>query len=140
MLAHPRDDLSILVDAAAITVASGLEDPISSHAGRVILTPHFGEMATLMQMEKEDVAASQAEVAVKAAQRFGALIVLKSGRTVIAAPDGKTLEHRSESPGLGTGGSGGLDEQVTDDALRMTELRNFVSHLVLPTRSARGRG
>lgn len=33
----------------------------------------------------------------------------------------------------------GLDEQVTDAAARMTELRNFLSHLVLPTRSARGR-
>lgn len=34
----------------------------------------------------------------------------------------------------------GLDEQVTDEASRMTELRNFIAHLVLPTRSARGRG
>jgi GMP synthase (glutamine-hydrolysing) len=34
----------------------------------------------------------------------------------------------------------GLDEQVTDEALRMSELRNFIAHLVLPTRSARGRG
>ena len=33
----------------------------------------------------------------------------------------------------------GLDEQVTVEAQRMTELRNFISHLVLPTRSARGR-
>lgn len=33
----------------------------------------------------------------------------------------------------------GLDEQVTDEAQRMTELRNFITHLVLPTRSARGR-
>lgn len=106
MLAHHRDDLSILLDAAAITAADGLEGAISSHAGRVILTPHCGEMATLMQMEKGNVEASQAEVALKAAQRFGALIVLKSERTVIAAPDGTTLEYRSESPGLGTGGSG----------------------------------
>jgi GMP synthase (glutamine-hydrolysing) len=34
----------------------------------------------------------------------------------------------------------GLDDQVSDDAQRMTELRNFIVHLVLPTRSARGRG
>lgn len=33
----------------------------------------------------------------------------------------------------------GLNEQVTDDTARMTELRNFLTHLVLPTRSARGR-
>jgi GMP synthase (glutamine-hydrolysing) len=33
----------------------------------------------------------------------------------------------------------GLDEQVIDETKRMTELRNFIDHLVLPTRSARGR-
>jgi GMP synthase (glutamine-hydrolysing) len=33
----------------------------------------------------------------------------------------------------------GLDEQVINETKRMTELRNFIDHLVLPTRSARGR-
>ena len=33
----------------------------------------------------------------------------------------------------------GLDEQVTDPALRSREIRNFVERLVLPTRAARGR-
>ena len=33
----------------------------------------------------------------------------------------------------------GLDEQVTDEAARMTELRNFVAHLVRPCHAARGR-
>ncbi len=34
----------------------------------------------------------------------------------------------------------GLDEQVTDPALRTTELRNFIDRLVKPTMSERGRG
>ena len=34
----------------------------------------------------------------------------------------------------------GLDEQVTEPLKRMTELRNFLDRLVLPTRAARGRG
>jgi GMP synthase (glutamine-hydrolysing) len=33
----------------------------------------------------------------------------------------------------------GLDRQVTDPVLRTAEIRNFVEHLVLPTRSRRGR-
>jgi GMP synthase (glutamine-hydrolysing) len=33
----------------------------------------------------------------------------------------------------------GLNEQVTNESARMTELRNFLAHLVLPTCSARGR-
>ncbi|MFT8243225.1 type 1 glutamine amidotransferase [Roseomonas sp. BN140053] len=34
----------------------------------------------------------------------------------------------------------GLDRQVTDPVLRQAELRNFLRHLVAPTRAARGRG
>lgn len=34
----------------------------------------------------------------------------------------------------------GVDEQVTDAGARTTELRNFVEHLVRPTRARRGRG
>ncbi len=34
----------------------------------------------------------------------------------------------------------GLDPQVTDPARRSVEMRNFIEHLVLPTRSRRGRG
>jgi GMP synthase (glutamine-hydrolysing) len=34
----------------------------------------------------------------------------------------------------------GLDEQVTEERERVRELRNFIEHLALPTRSARGRG
>jgi GMP synthase (glutamine-hydrolysing) len=34
----------------------------------------------------------------------------------------------------------GLDEQVTEPHLRRAELRNFIAHLVRPTRAKRGRG
>ena len=106
LLAHPRDDLSILLDAAGVSSASGLEGVISRHGNRIVLTPHCGEMATLMDMEKNAVEEDQVRVAAQAAKRFNAIIVLKSVRTVIAAPDGQLLEYRSETPGLGTAGSG----------------------------------
>ncbi len=34
----------------------------------------------------------------------------------------------------------GIDEQVTDATLRQSELRNFISHLVNPTKASRSRG
>ncbi len=34
----------------------------------------------------------------------------------------------------------GLDRQVIDRGLRLTEIRNFIAHLVMPTRAGRGRG
>ncbi|MDB5738055.1 MAG: hypothetical protein JWO65_1723, partial [Sphingomonas bacterium] len=106
LLHHPRDDLSILLDAAAASSARGLEKVLSRHGGRVVLTPHCGEMASLMELEKKAVEQDQTAIAAQAATRFGAIVVLKSVRTVIAAPDGTLLEYHSDTPGLGTGGSG----------------------------------
>ena len=49
-----------------------------------------------------------------------------------------TLEHEPERRDLAW--RLGVDEQITDAALRQTEIRNFIEALVLPTRSRRGRG
>jgi len=34
----------------------------------------------------------------------------------------------------------GLDQQITDPALRQAELRNFIEHLARPARNGRGWG
>jgi len=106
LLALPRKGLSIILDAAAIGSASALREAIRAHEGRVILTPHFGEMAALSGRSEAEVAAAPAQLALAIARDFGAVIVLKNSRTVIAAPDGALLDYHSDCVGLATGGSG----------------------------------
>jgi len=105
-LAEARQGLSILLDAAAMTCCAGLEDAVRRHDGRVVLTPHHGEMAALMKCPIEDVAADPQAAALATARRFGALVVLKAARTFVAAPDGRLLWHDSDCAGLATAGSG----------------------------------
>jgi hydroxyethylthiazole kinase-like uncharacterized protein yjeF len=73
--------------------------------GRV-LTPHPGEMARLTGKTIDAIAADRMSAARKAAKEWGAVIVLKGARTVVAHPDGRCSEDPHEVPALATGGTG----------------------------------
>jgi hydroxyethylthiazole kinase-like uncharacterized protein yjeF len=106
VLAHPRGDLTLLIDAAMIAAAAQMEQAVRGYAGRVVFTPHPGEMALLMACDEDRVAAQPEALAREAAARFGATIVLKSSETWIATPDAPILHYPGGGPGLATGGSG----------------------------------
>lgn len=101
-----RDDLCTVLDAAAITACHALEAEIRAHDGRLILTPHHGEMASLTGQDIAEIRSSAARIAAETADRLNAIIVLKSDTTVIAAPGGKLLVYEGGGIGLATGGSG----------------------------------
>jgi hydroxyethylthiazole kinase-like uncharacterized protein yjeF len=73
--------------------------------GRV-LTPHPGEMSRLTGKSIDAIAADRAGSARKAAKEWGAVVVLKGARTVVAHPDGRISEDPHEVPALATGGTG----------------------------------
>jgi hydroxyethylthiazole kinase-like uncharacterized protein yjeF len=71
-----------------------------------VLTPHPGEMARLMGKTTDVINADRAGVARRAAKEWGAVVVLKGARTVVAHPDGRCSEDPHEVPALATGGTG----------------------------------
>src|SRR3984893_7162395 len=73
--------------------------------GRV-LTPHPGEMARLTGRSTESIASDPPGAGRQAAKEWGAIVVLKGARTVVAHPDGRCSEDPHEVPALATGGTG----------------------------------
>ena len=72
----------------------------------LILTPHAGEMARLMQISVEDVQKDRLSIAKAAAKHYDAIVVLKGAGTIVACPDGKLFINSTGNAGMATGGSG----------------------------------
>ena len=100
------DGPRLVLDAAALPGLAERRDALRRQAGRVVVTPHFGEMARMLDMGKEAVAADPLATAKRAASLLGAVVALKGPRTWIATPDGEAWVFRGGCAGLGTSGSG----------------------------------
>ena len=92
----------LVLDADALNVLSGQTEVLKTHRGPVILTPHDGEFARLGGTITRDRAAS----ALRFAQEYGCILVLKGHRTVVAYPGGEVYITTHGNPGMAKGGSG----------------------------------
>ena len=95
-------DARVVLDALAMNV---LKRRALSHQ-RLLVTPHAGEMAHLLELSKEDVLAQREQLAADAARRWSSVVALKGATTLIAAPSGGRWRHDGGQPGLATSGSG----------------------------------
>jgi ADP-dependent NAD(P)H-hydrate dehydratase len=96
----------IVVDAAAMPVLGDAPHLARQRAGRLILTPHAGEMARLCGCERGDIETDPLAAARSLAASLHAVIALKGATTFIVSPDGRAWRHDAGSPGLATSGSG----------------------------------
>ena len=106
VLAAGPANLPIVIDAAAIGAARGCVDAVRARGGKIVLTPHAGEMALLMDCDEAELRDRPEALARAAAERFAAVVVLKQAETLIVAPEGTSLRYPGGGPGLATAGSG----------------------------------
>ncbi|MCX7624314.1 MAG: NAD(P)H-hydrate dehydratase [Thermomicrobium sp.] len=73
---------------------------------RLILTPHPGELARLLDVDIGDILRDPWQAAATAARTFGQHVVLKVGHTAVASPDGTVVVAPQVHPALATAGTG----------------------------------
>ncbi len=98
--------LPMVLDADALNLVSRTPSPLKQASAPVIITPHPGEMARLLQTTVPEVQADRIATARRAAEGFGVWVALKGARTVLASPDGRVFVNATGNPGMGTGGMG----------------------------------
>jgi NAD(P)H-hydrate epimerase len=97
------DGRAVVLDADALSVFEGdVAALVDARRGAAVLTPHEGEFRRLFP----DLEGDKATRAAAAAERTGAVVVLKGADSVIAAPDGRLVFDAGAPADLATAGSG----------------------------------
>ncbi|MDQ6922115.1 MAG: NAD(P)H-hydrate dehydratase [Candidatus Dormibacteraeota bacterium] len=102
----PHVTCPLVLDADALNALGDAPRSKSKLGKDRVLTPHPGEMARLTGKTIDSIAADRSGAAREAAKEWGAVVVLKGARTVVAHPDGRVSEDPHEVPALATGGTG----------------------------------
>lgn len=99
-------DASFILDAAAICGLAPHARDVCRHGGRVVVTPHTGEMAQLLDRSRDAVEADPLNAALKATELLQAVVVMKGAQTWIVDPQGVRWLYEGGGVGLATSGLG----------------------------------
>jgi hydroxyethylthiazole kinase-like uncharacterized protein yjeF len=106
-----RVTLPMVIDADALNALAGRTSMLKDAAkkGRtIVLTPHPGEMARLVEMSVKEVEADRVGLARRFATEHGVTLILKGWRTLVAHPDGRVAVNTTGNPSMAKGGSGDI--------------------------------
>ena len=99
-------DRPFVLDADGLFHLKGQLDLLGRVGGRAVLTPHPGELSTLIGKDIETIDTDRIAIAQAFAREQGVVLVLKGRPTVIGTPEGNVYLNPTGNTGLATGGSG----------------------------------
>jgi len=99
-------DATFVLDADALNALAEEPALLGRARGRVVITPHPGEMARLAGTTIAEVQADRIGVARRFAAAHGCTVILKGAGTVVADPGGNAAICPTGNAGMATGGSG----------------------------------
>jgi NAD(P)H-hydrate epimerase len=101
-----RLEAPLLLDADGLNAHAGALEALRERPGPTVLTPHAGELGRLLGRDSTDVDARRLASAREAADRSGAVVLLKGDDTIVAAPGGPVAVNPGATPALATAGTG----------------------------------
>ncbi|MBQ7990170.1 MAG: NAD(P)H-hydrate dehydratase [Oscillospiraceae bacterium] len=101
-----KERVPLVLDADALNALSGKADMTAKFGCRAVLTPHPGELARLLGIDRQEVLTDRLSCAVKLAEKSQAIVVSKGYPTYIISPDGRAALSLTGNAGLSKGGSG----------------------------------
>ncbi|OPX86769.1 MAG: Bifunctional NAD(P)H-hydrate repair enzyme Nnr [Pelotomaculum sp. PtaB.Bin104] len=102
----PSVRVPCVLDADGLNALAGEVEIMRKVQAPVVITPHPGEMARLMNITTKEIQEDRIAVAGKAAVNWSVVALLKGARTVVAAPNGAIYINPTGNPGMASGGCG----------------------------------
>jgi len=99
-------EVALLVDADGLNAHAGRLELFREREAPTVLTPHEAELGRLLELEPAEVAAHRVERVREAAERSGAVVLLKGDDTIVARPGGTMAISPGGTPALATAGTG----------------------------------
>lgn len=94
----------LVIDAEGINKMNLHE--LKKHEYPIIITPHYGEMAKLLNKDINSIKTDIIEKSMDFSLKYNVYLILKGARTVIACPEGQIFINTTGNPGMATAGSG----------------------------------
>ncbi len=102
-----KTSLPVILDADGLNAfATRTEELDSRNTPLLAMTPHPGEMGRLLGVNSGEVQRRRLDVALDAAARWRAYVVLKGFSTILATPDGRAFVNTTGNPGMAKAGTG----------------------------------
>src|SRR5579863_3415647 len=102
-----QSEVPIILDADGLNAYDGMAETLNERrTSAMVITPHPGEMARLLGITVKEVQARRLDVALEAAGRWRAYVILKGFHTILATPTGAAYVNTTGNPGMATGGTG----------------------------------
>lgn len=95
-----------IIDADALYAVAQDLDVLRECKAPLVMTPHPGEMATLLGTTSEQVQSNRLDTARAFAKENNVTVVLKGAGSVIASPGGRAYINPTGTPGMASGGTG----------------------------------
>lgn len=96
----------VIIDADGINAILDRIDILKNTEASIIITPHPGELAKLLNTSTKQVLKERVTLAAEFSEKYNVTVVSKGSGTVIATPNGKLYFSSVGNPGLSRGGSG----------------------------------
>ena len=98
----------LVLDADALFAVAGKPKVLARRKQSTILTPHTGELGTIIRKDPSEIELLRVQVAREAANSLRCIVCLKGSPTVTATFEGGTYLNTTGNPGMATIGSGDI--------------------------------
>jgi len=96
----------MLIDADGLNIIADKIELLKDKPFPVIVTPHPGEMARMLNTTSKEIQTNRIEASRKLSAEYGIYVILKGARTIVATPEGEVYINPTGNPGMATAGTG----------------------------------